>query len=175
MRCYWRSDLRKIRREGVKRGGPRNGWAQQCGIEVRQIDGGEGNNSWERVSVSAMMAVMRAGFCCWRRDSAIIILWILTSIQYYCSVLNSFRPKKDSSIGTKAYGSWREACSQRSRRGFVVSQDKSIQPRKSGVFWSAPASDGRGMLSDSMTVWWMGRGQHKGRAMFEQRLQDPLC
>ena len=43
-----------------------------------------------------------------------------------------------------------------------MSQDESTHPRASIVFWSVPASDGRGMLSDSMRVWWMGRGQYKG-------------
>ena len=51
-----------------------------------------------------------------------------------------------------------------------MSQYKATQPRESIAFWSAPASDGKGMLSDSVTVWWLGRGQHKGRAMFEQQL-----
>ena len=39
-----------------------------------------GNTSWERMYGSSMMAVMRAGFCRWRRDSEISILHILTPI-----------------------------------------------------------------------------------------------
>ena len=30
------------------------------------------------------------------------------------------------------------------------------------MLWGAPASNGRGISSDSVTVWWMERGQHKG-------------
>ena len=43
--------------------------------------------------------------------------------------------------------------------------------RESRTFWSALESDGRGMLSDSVTVWWMGRDQNKGREILEQRLR----
>ena len=40
------------------------------------------NTSWVRMSGSEIMAVTRDGLCCWRRDSAIIILLILTPKQY---------------------------------------------------------------------------------------------
>ena len=62
------------------------------------------------------------------------------------------------------------ACSQRPRRGFIVSQYESTHPRASSALWSAPASDGRGVLSDSVIVWWLGRVQHKERSMLEQQL-----
>ena len=68
-------------------------------------------------------------------------------------------------------GFWKAACRQRSRREFVVVQDESTQPRASSAFWSASASDGRGVSSNSVTVWWLGRGRHKGRAMFENQLR----
>ena len=126
--------------------------------------------SWEKMSGSEITAVRRTGFCPWRKESAISILLILTPRQYSCSVSDSFRLKKDCSIGTNVSGCWRAACRQRPRRGFFVSQEELTQPRASSVFWSALASNGRGESSDSVTVWWMGRGQHKGRAMLEQRL-----
>ena len=78
------------------------------------------------------------------------------------------RLKKDSATGTKVFGSWQAACIQRSRRGFVVIQDKLMKPRAPSAFWSAPASDGRGTSSNSVTVWWMGRDQNKGISMFKQ-------
>ena len=130
-----------------------------------------GNISWERISGSVIMEVSRAGFCICRRESAISVMMILKSRRYSCSVSDSFRLKKDSYIGTKVSGSWKLAYSQRSRRGFVMSQDESTQPRLSNTFWSAPVSDGREISSDSVTVWWLGRGQHKGREMLEQQLR----
>ena len=36
-----------------------------------------GNTYWESMSRSDMKAVTRAGFCCWRRDSAIRMMQIL--------------------------------------------------------------------------------------------------
>ena len=129
-----------------------------------------GNTSWERMYGSEIMTVRRAGFCCWRRESIFSILLILTPRQYSRSILSLFRLEKDSSIGENVSGSWQAACSQRFRRGFLVIQDKSTQPRAYSAFWSAPASNGRGVSSDSVTEWWMGRGQHKGRAILEQRL-----
>ena len=132
---------------------------------------GKGNTSWERMSGSVIMAVRRDGLCRCRRESAISILLILTPRKYSCRILDLFRMKKDSSIRTKVSGSWRAACSQRSRKGFLVIQDELTQPRASIVFWSASATDGRGMLSDSVTVWWLGRVQHKGISMLEQRLR----
>ena len=130
-----------------------------------------GNTSWERMYVSSIMAVRRAGFCCWRRASAISILLILTPRRHSFSVSALFRLKKDSSSRTKVSGSWRAAHSQRSRRGFCVSQDESTQPRASITLWSAPESNERGVSTDSVTVWWPVSGQHKGRAMLEQRLR----
>ena len=120
------------------------------------------NTSWERMSISAIMAVSRAGLCSWRREYAISILLILISRRYSCIVSSLFRLKKYSSIGKKVTGSWQAYFRQRSKRGFFVSQDESTQPRASSAFWSAPESNGRGVLSDSMTVWWMWRGQNKG-------------
>ena len=64
-----------------------------------------GNNSWERMSGSAMTASTRAGFCCWRRESAIRIIHILTPRLYYCIVLDSLSPKKNLLTGTKVSGS----------------------------------------------------------------------
>ena len=83
--------------------------------------------------------------------------------------------KKDFDAGTKMSGSWQAVCRQRSRRGFVVSQNKSTHPRASRALCSAPASDGGGgvggvCVSNSMKLWWLGRGHNKGRAIFEQRL-----
>ena len=95
----------------------------------------------------------------------------MTSIQYSWSVSASFRLKKDSSIRTKVSGSWQSACSQRSRRGFFVSQYKSTQPRSSRAFWSSLESNGRGVLYDSVMVWFMGRFQNKGIEKLEQRLR----
>ena len=123
------------------------------------------NTSWESMSGSAIMTVRRAGFCLWRRNSAISILLVLTPIRYSCRVSASFRLKKDSSIGKNSSGSWRSSCSQRSRRGFFVVQDKSTQPWASSALWTASASDVRGVLSDSVMLWWMDRGHHKGRAI----------
>ena len=57
------------------------------------------------MSGSAIMAVRRAGFCHCRKESVISILQLLTTRQYYCSVSDSFRLKKDSSIGKNVYGS----------------------------------------------------------------------
>ena len=37
-----------------------------------------GNISWENMFGTEIMAVMRAGFCCWSRESTIIIILILT-------------------------------------------------------------------------------------------------
>ena len=76
-----------------------------------------GITSWERMSGSAILAVRRAGFCCWRRKSESIILLILTPRQYSCSVSALSRLKKDSSVGKKVSGSWQAACRQRSRKG----------------------------------------------------------
>ena len=44
-------------------------------------------------------------------------------------------------------------------------------PKTSSAFWSTPASDEKGILSDSMSVWCLGRINHKGRENFEQQLQ----
>ena len=74
-----------------------------------------GNTSWERMSGPAIMAVRRDGFCFRRRESTIRIILILTPIRYSCSVLDSFRLKKDSSIRTKVSGSWIEAHIHRSK------------------------------------------------------------
>ena len=93
-----------------------------------------GNISWERIFGLEMTAAKRDGLCFLRRESAISILQILTTRLYYCRVLDSLRLKKDSSTGTKVCWSWREVCRQRSRRGFVVSQDKLTQPRESIAF-----------------------------------------
>ena len=49
-------------------------------------------------------------------------------------------------------GSWRAVCIQKYRRGLSVSQEESTQPRAYRVVWIAPASDGRGVLSDSVTL-----------------------
>ena len=117
------------------------------------------------------MAVGRAGFCFWRREYAISMILILTPRKYSCIILASFRLKEDSYISTHVYGSLRAPCIQRSRRRFFVSQDNSTQPRASSVLYSAPASNGRGMLSDSVTVWWLGRVQNNGRSMLEKRLR----
>ena len=103
-----------------------------------------GNTSWERMSISAIMAVSRAGLCSWRREYAISILLILISRRYSCIVSSLFRLKKYSSIGKKVTGSWQAYFRQRSKRGFFVSQDESTQPRASSAFWSAPESNGRG-------------------------------
>ena len=40
-----------------------------------------GNIYWEKMYGSAIMAVRRAGLCCWRRESEIIILLILNPRQ----------------------------------------------------------------------------------------------
>ena len=101
-------------------------------------------------------------------EDAIRIFLILTPRQYSCSVLASFRLNKESSIGTNLSKYWRAACSQRSRRGLFMSQDESTQPGVSSALWSAPASGGRGISSDIVTVWWLGRGHHKGISMLEQ-------
>ena len=93
-----------------------------------------GNTSWDSMSGSEMMAMMRYGFYLWRRESEIIIMQILTPRQYSCSVLALFRLKKDSSIGKKMSGYWRAACIQRSIRGFVMSQEESTQPREYSAF-----------------------------------------
>ena len=69
-----------------------------------------GNTSWERMSGSAIIAVRRAGFCCWRRESVISILLILMLRRYSCSVSDLFWLKKEYSIGTKFSGSRRAAC-----------------------------------------------------------------
>ena len=90
-------------------------------------------------------------------ESAIIIMLILTLRQYSCSVSASFRLNKDPSIITKVSGSWRAAFIQRSRRVLFVVQDESTQPRASSAFLSATASDGRGVSSDRVTVWCLGR------------------
>ena len=42
MRCYWGNGLLRKRRDKVEGGGPWKGWYQQCGTEVRRIDGGGG-------------------------------------------------------------------------------------------------------------------------------------
>ena len=62
------------------------------------------NTSWKRMSGSAIITVRRSGFCCWRRESAISILITLTPRQCSCRVLDSFRMKKYSYIGTKVSG-----------------------------------------------------------------------
>ena len=126
-----------------------------------------GNTSWERVSVSEIMAVGGAGFYHCRREFAVSILLILTP-QYSCSFLASFRLRKDSSIRTKVSVFWHAACRQRSRRGFLVSQNESTHPRVSSTLWIVTASDRRGVSYDSVTVWWLGRGLHKGRSILEQ-------
>ena len=131
----------------------------------------EGNNSWERMSELAMMADMRAGSCCWKRKSAISILQILTHRQYSYIISSWLILKKDSYTGKKVSRSWRSACSQRSKRGSVMSQGYLVQPRVSNTFWGAPESNRRGISSNSVTVWWMGRLTYKGRAMFDQRLR----
>ena len=59
--------------------------------------------------------------------------------------LGFLRMKKDSSIGANVYGSWQASCNQRFIRGFFVRQDKSTQPRAASAFWSAPASNRRGV------------------------------
>ena len=51
-----------------------------------------------------------------------------------------------------------------------MSQDKSTQPRASSAFWSKPVSNGKGMLYDSMILWWLGRFQNKGREIFDNQL-----
>ena len=71
---------------------------------------------------------------------------------------------------TKVYGLCQAVCSQSFRIGFLVSQVKSTQPRASSAFWSAPASNVRGVSSDIVTVWWLGRFQHKRTEIFEQLL-----
>ena len=93
-----------------------------------------------------MTTVVRDGFCCCMRGSAIGILQIFMPRQYCYSVLSLLRTKKESATGTKVSRSWRAAFSQRSRRGFVVIQDKLMQPRASSAFWSSPASDGREIM-----------------------------
>ena len=129
-----------------------------------------GNTPWEKMSGFAIMAVRRNSLCCCSRESVISILLILTPRRYSCSIPDFFRMKKESSIRTKVSGSWQEACRQRSRRGFLVSKDESTHPRASRAIWSAPSSDRRMMLSDRVTVWWLGRGQHKGKEMLYQQL-----
>ena len=64
-----------------------------------------GNISWDRMSGLAIREAMRDGFCCWREESAIIIMQILAPGLYSCRVLNLLRLKKDSTTGTKVYGS----------------------------------------------------------------------
>ena len=49
-------------------------------------------------------------------------------------------------------------------------QDESTQPRSSSAVWILSASDGRRMFSDSLTVWWLGKGQNKERSVLEQQL-----
>ena len=56
-----------------------------------------------------------------------------------------------------------------------MSQNYSKKPRASCAFCSAPASDGIGMSSDIVMVWCLGRGQHKGIEILEQRLRVLLC
>ena len=51
-----------------------------------------------------------------------------------------------------------------------MSQYESTQPREFSAFWSAPASYGRGTYYNRVTVYCMGRGHHKERSMFDQRL-----
>ena len=80
--------------------------------------------------------------------------------------------KKYSATSTKVYFYWKEACVQRSRIGLVVIQDELTQPRASSAFWSVPVLYGRGVLSNSLTVWWLGRFQHKGISFFYQRLRS---
>ena len=41
MHCYWGSELRRKRRDELKRGRPLKEWDQRCGTEVCQIYGGE--------------------------------------------------------------------------------------------------------------------------------------
>ena len=40
-----------------------------------------------------------------------------------------------------------------------------MEPRSSSAFRGVPASDGRGVSSDSVIVWCLDRGQHKGKTM----------
>ena len=129
------------------------------------------NISWERIYGSAITAATRDGFCCWRRESIISILQILTPRRYSCSVSALLRMKKDSITRTKVSGSWQAVCRQRSRRGFVMIQEKSTQPRAPIPFCSALVYNGREVSSDSVKLWWLGRCQHKCRARFEQKLQ----
>ena len=129
-----------------------------------------GNTSWERMSGSEIMAVRRVGFCFWRRESTISSMLILSPRRSSCIFSASFRLKKYSSIGTIFSGSCQVACNQRSRRELFVSQDESTQPRASSALWIAPASDGRGLFFDCVTVWWLGRGHHKGRSMLDKLL-----
>ena len=63
-----------------------------------------GNTSWKRMSGSAIITERRAGFCCWRIESVISVLLTLTPRRYSCRVLDSFRMKKYSYIGTKVSG-----------------------------------------------------------------------
>ena len=128
------------------------------------------NSSQESMSGLSMKAAMRCGLCHCNRDSAISIMKILTSRLYSCSISALLGLKKDSSTGTKVSVSWRASCSQTSRRGFILIQDELTQPRASSVFCSVQASNGRGVSSNSITVWWLGRDYHKGREMFEHRL-----
>ena len=64
----------RSKRGGVNIMGGRNYMVNRS---VRSMVAG-GNTSWDRMYGSAIMAVMRAGFCLWRRESAIRILQILT-------------------------------------------------------------------------------------------------
>ena len=50
-----------------------------------------------------------------------------------------------------------------------MNQNKLMQPRASSAFWSVPASNGRAVSSNSVKLWWLGRGQHKEKVMFEQK------
>ena len=54
---------------------------------------------------------------------------------------------------------------------FGVIQDDSTQPRASIALWSVLESGGGGVLSNSVTVWWLGMGQHKGKEIFEKKLR----
>ena len=112
-----------------------------------------GNISWERMSGSEMMATIKASFCCWRRYSTISILKILTLRRYSCRFSASLRLMKDPATRTKLSVYWKAACCHRSRRVFVLSQDESTQPRASSELCSAPASNWRGVLSNSVKVW----------------------
>ena len=117
-------------KEGFHRSGGINDMVQRSVL----LMAAGGNNSWGRMSglvMKAMKAEMRIGFYHWRREYLIRILHILTSKQYSCRILASLRTNKYSSTRTNVYGYWKAARIQRYIRGFVVSQDKSMQPRTS--------------------------------------------